>query len=1390
MRRLSPARRPDASPPRAQSNRATRRPAAREQGSILVLSVVLIVLLVMMGASFLQMARSDRRSTQQMDTRVNDYNDNELAWFNRSVYVPDLPTRTVTVGRDPADGIFTTRFGQIGRDYPFTWSSRPQIQDGDRLTFPVGLEALNGRTPANNPGDIDDPRDSIPPGNGGPLLYEAEGVGPTRSGFVGEIADLLADQGRPPFNAVPDRGQNDDMWLASTEPVFAAWPANPSGLPDTVQDTHNIVTGANGSVQGYWPHISNVRGVFLDLGNVETDGDGSTWPTAYISTADNDLRSGDTWLDLANMQADWELNDGNRFADADGDGIADSRWTYAAATTGGGLTYVAAWRVVDNASMVNLNVASHNAGNSTDAGVAPRWYNPADLSLEASFLQNVLPYASAADRLDALRGLMRDRSGTDGVRGMYATANQDGNTYEERLTSWLLTGKPYRNTASVLPAENPWDEIGSGLQQLAGTTGYDTAAGVLVDPEPFGATADGFADDIGTLGIGGANEVELRFGNGLNRRSDDNQRTYADAPVETRTNEALWRADVDVDEVEINGFREVWHNGTGANPIRPTVQEYVELEPRHRFTTASGSGDFGRFNLNIGLGNPTTADSRFRTQFREFLRGLGDEMDVLAENLAFTGVKNGFDLLEEDRANIQGTGAFDDPTWDGFARLAAAFAVDWRDNDRGDSGNGAQARPELTRSQSGNGPTYYGMEYLPFISEVYLKAKYENDIPGPDVVTGVDFDNNPLTPPTDGHRATYTYADEYYLVVELFNPWDRVIPIAEIQLQLQDINTDTAIAGGTFGTTPSFLRDQIVDEIGRAYMNPHEVIVLRVGGIATGEPLEEIDGEYNFGTGPNDVRHVEIGGGAAPPPPDWPVDATTDQWNLDSDIALALLAPVDGGATTVYQQFAVPPIPDPNGGFIRRYEDDTPNVPVSAATPGQEAVARVSIIGTASGLSALTVRPQELEVQDVFTDLPAGPYLTDVLPAPTRSNGRAINVVIEATATGAPSGDARLGDFAKGRSGTGGGTAFDGRVRDAVQQLATGSDGVPEPTSASPSGDEEPFLIGNAGLFVRASDFFRIVFLGPREVTDPVVDKLTIADVWHETISSPTSDGRYELADFMIDAVPPAGSVSPTNPADMISTEADAPPQIKTTFANFLLSRLTTHGPGQDGIDNDGDGRIDDTDEQLVPGRINLNTIPITNPLVATGAFDDAFRRILPVDDTDAALRQSLALSVLRSRELTGLPVTLGDRRSHRRQRAEDGYGLMSIMDLLDFRLGPPGFDDFGDPASAELITGDFNEYESDISATGTTSGTDFDTDGTTDNLEERLAALGAFHQVFDVRSDIVTVYILLRGYRTGDFANGKIREFRITATVDRSVVHDGRPVPRILSYHRQDLLN
>ncbi|MEM1444630.1 MAG: hypothetical protein AAGF84_01115 [Planctomycetota bacterium] len=1330
------------------------RPDARQRGSVLVLAVVLIVLLVMMGASYLQMARSDRRSSLQMDTRSQDFQDSILRYIGLTLAADvdfdaefgDNPQTNAT------ETTFFRRWGAERHDYPFTWSDDDSIQPGAtagvEVVFPVPPSARKGLLPQNaitfgpDRNQYDDPTITTPGTADDYFFAEGTGTGPDgRSAFDEDIKfQLFGTSGTGPMGI--DLGQNDDMWLASTAPQFGGV------RPD-------LATGVLAT--GEWPHLSNLTGVFIDLGVLDAENQ----PHVYISTADDDPNSGHSWLSLAAMQAELSNAPGTganiRFADADGDGIADSRWTFAPVGGDSGLTYVMAVRIVDNSSKVNLNVASNYELTANSPNELARWYTPADQNIRRAFEDNLDTTLHPGGDTARTRLFANPAGSLFGVRDMGVRT-----TFATRTDNYLLINQSYGNPASVLPPDGSWEAVGSGLEQLADQAGYPTVVGgntLLASTELVDSAYTGTPQPLSVI-----NEAELSWRNGINRSTDGIAAAPAD--VESRTSANFWRDGETATAYDAAGFTTT-AGITG-------IQRYFEENPRIRFTTISGSGDFDTLNINLAqtgsdLDPPVTTPN----EIFEFLEDLNQPLI----DGGFLRTRTDIDLS----GNFEFLSRSDIGTWANFAEAATAFWSDWRDNDRGSEAYGTlvnTAQPELTRRGQ-----YYGMEYLPFISEVYLKGRYELD--RIDRFTGVAPFDQVMTDDgvTSADEMVWNYQNEYFLVIELVNPWDRPIPIADIELEITD---------GTLTDQFNNLRGRIVAQLGREYLDANEIVWLHVGSFAAADELDELGGIVPAG-----ANRIELL--ATNRPTDWPV-ASGPNWTLGGGWTLTLSAPQNSGAAVPYQRFSVPEMP---GTVVERYPS-----PIAPPLPeaGDDGFTRIAVIGTAAGLNMLTLHPDDLELQTNFvteitgrdntpTTAPSGATLQAVM-----EDGRATSLPL-----GPPSSD-EIGNYDKGRISVDpsatlpyGGTDLDNRIPDVVE-VSGNVTGTGVSYASSPL--DEPFIIGNAGQFYQAADVFRVVYLGPKLVggTD-----LTVAEVWRNQIEALINNGDttrsastepFVLRDFMIDVDPRTSGIGVTNFLTQPSGTPGFPPasdpaHLQTTFPAFLLDRLSTFSPGDDNLDNDGDGQVDDLDERLVPGRINLNTVP------ANFLDNDLLAMVLPTGSVDPDIDERIQNSIRLARDYRDDPFnswaagpgSLFSRQASSRNAADHGMGIASMSHLMDIRV------EAGDPTSrvvAARLRKDFNEYESDLggSTVPTAVNTNnFNDDGYANDFEERLAFVGAMKQLFDVRSDVYTAYILVRGYPANDFRGNPIEEYTITATFDRSVVHESRPLPRLVSVsiRRQD---
>lgn len=463
------------------------------RGSALVLAVAIVVLLALMGAAYLQVARTDRRTSVEVDTRANVDTSSILAFLGQ-ILAEDVPTAPGSVAPEP---------------YDFPWTNDAPAAPGEELIVPDVFAPVTVPGPEPDFTSVNNNQPARPPR------------------ATGNLPD-------PAGRLFAESGGGDDLWLASNEPDF----------------------GSN-----TWPHLSNVLGLFLDLrpGSLVAGPDGNgMFPQQYLSTADSNALSGNVNLPFGAMQTDFlnqaapgNMNRGSLFADASGDGIADSRWTWAPVPSDAGLAFVMAVRIIDNSAKVNLNAWTNPAtGLTVDSA---RWNWPGELQLER---------ALAAVRGNAGVGTLNAQDVMEGVN----LRAMSGTTGPERYENWLTTTSTLGGRAGNL---DDFEEIGPFLDR-------DDPMG---NAEDFGA----LTREDRVLGAR-SEETELRWKEGLNR-SDDNL-TVAGATQLEQEDQPLFRSNDLETDFATTGFT--------------TPQSFYQDEPRKQLTTLSGSTNAGRINLNSG----------------------------------------------------------------------------------------------------------------------------------------------------------------------------------------------------------------------------------------------------------------------------------------------------------------------------------------------------------------------------------------------------------------------------------------------------------------------------------------------------------------------------------------------------------------------------------------------------------------------------------------------------------------------------------------------------------------------------------------------------------------------------------------------------------------------
>ncbi|MHB1157061.1 MAG: hypothetical protein ACYC26_09490 [Phycisphaerales bacterium] len=250
----------------------------------------------------------------------------------------------------------------------------------------------------------------------------------------------------------------------------------------------------------------------------------------------------------------------------------------------------------------------------------------------------------------------------------------------------------------------------------------------------------------------------------------------------------------------------------------------------------------------------------------------------------------------------------------------------------------------------------------------------------------------------------------------------------------------------------------------------------------------------------------------------------------------------------------------------------------------------------------------------------------------------------------------------------------------------------------------------------------------------PCTADKTFAEAWNE---------RSKVTDWML---------------DFDSTTLVGTNNLALPHAAVLMNRLTTLSPAKDGVDSDGQNGIDDNAEQVVPGRINLNT-----------ATREMLMRTLPIPD--ATVRGNIVDAIIAYRDMpTG----------NRPSGVRTSKGIASLGELM---LPATGAGKVRDILGADGAS----NYQMGVSNTAIdftpAAGTD---DGITDDREEKAMVLRWLSQVCTTRSDVFAAYIYIRGYDNGTFDTDHLAEVaRVLVILDRSGIVDKDGTPKVIGYVR-----
>jgi hypothetical protein len=228
---------------------------------------------------------------------------------------------------------------------------------------------------------------------------------------------------------------------------------------------------------------------------------------------------------------------------------------------------------------------------------------------------------------------------------------------------------------------------------------------------------------------------------------------------------------------------------------------------------------------------------------------------------------------------------------------------------------------------------------------------------------------------------------------------------------------------------------------------------------------------------------------------------------------------------------------------------------------------------------------------------------------------------------------------------------------------------------------------------------------------------------------------------------------------DVVRGAVESDVRLNLADPNFqqLFKYLTVFDPNTDGIDNDGDGTVDNG-ELKIPGRINVNTAPWY--VIAQ----------LPW------MRPEIAQAIVAYRDKLDLSSTTGGPNYSGLTGRKTETGIIGIYEASGFRS-------IGELMNVINISGKTN-YDMCYYTLGSASGKDLTTfpdltpnDGAVNDFEERDVIFARLSNLVTVRSDVFTAYILVRIGRDGP-------QKRVMAILDRSGVRSPTDKVRIIALH------
>lgn len=1082
-------------------------------------------------------------------------------------------------------------------------------------------------------------------------------------------------------------GQNDDTWLAST-------------VPNYNDQTRQII----------WPHITNLTGLFLRLPAVNSSE--SEPEEDRVTNTGSNIENFDTSLPVHG--ASETLDDpipNNKWqplgADADGDGIRDSRWTWAPLRQIDDIQYVTAVRIIDNSSLLNINIACPltRTGDGTDPSQDfapppdnPRGYWPTDLDLSRLFARSATYQSSAAPIPDNAQPL---------YAGYPGTSNPD--PFDSDTFTWKnhFLGFPLQ-TNVTLP----------GLLTLRQITTL-AADDIRV---PLDQRRNIWQTHLAKARFQLSDEVEFRYRNGLNLLPEVPTELEKALPVLLRswglaqfssqpekTTESVYYQVANLPSSPLSSepagnprywLLRAWFHGWQLNNNQENINDRLFPDLRKFLTTWNGA---------------TAHAINYRGQIYQTRQEYKQSLNAAPDPATWAQIIfNVFKLHDNSNAGYLGYHVTSQEAE--LRALALQFALNLKDYIDADSTPSAgyidttSSNPFKT-GVNPTGVTYFGLEPLPFLREVYIQMGYD-DLDLLDAA-GRSF-GDPEYVPDDTGETWQANLDSVAIAIEIGNPFDKPITFSDpggpgiaVRIRVEDGAGNPPRyfqipAGKTLGARGS------ASSMFWFYANPSAP--MSEAGIPR-DNLLLIDTAFPYqsrGIGLPGTPNVDCFDLTSDP--NFDQISSGDPLDVRTRITVSLELWVDDGTPNgrwvTYDRLTHPAFQLP--GVISH--NPWPEPPSFRPIHGQRSLRR-------DGRGAAFVTNT--------TDISHRPIGPDTDPYNTQ----------------AP----QPGDL------------YD---PDAYDAFGSDSKGVTSPLPAA-----FQFNIANRGMLSLA-ELGWVFMVGFND--DDNGDLPTV-------LSGEDGSGGLLALTQRADGSTWSGGVL-QSPYLFLDFDTNAPIARDTGLphAAMLLDQFTTLTSPWPNI-------------HFMPGQININTVPLHLAVLAAPLPEplDEIQNLLAAiaDYRDQPKNRPNDSYATRREQLTALPQTLA-------QRLRQEPGITSLGELMLINptaAASPIPNAAGAPAppTPPDPVYDMQRYGRDGQSQHGTLLDLYSASNSTDNAEERMARFQFLSQVFTTRSDIFTAYILIRGYRKGQFNKDPVESARYIVIFDRSSVKSPNDPVKVLGVYR-----